>query len=594
MTIRLILLAEKLTGSNFTNWYRNLRIVLRYEKKMKFVEQPIKPALDLETADPDTIDKYYETVNLEQEVACLMLSSMSPHLQRTLEKYNSYDMMKELKTIFKEQAKHELFEIVKAFHACKQEEGQSVSSYLLKIKSYLDTLEHLGYAIPNELAVSLILNSLNKDYDKFVQNYNMHNMGKTIAELHAILKLHEKGISKKAETPVVLPIREGKIQKDKRKPQRAKGKDKGKNKLAYAPKPKILPPPKKDNPAKDSVYHHYKEGLRRSKKLKHGSLSLYMGNGMRASVEAIGSFYLIHPCGLIIVLDNCHSTPTVTRGVVLISRLVKNDYSHTFANYGISVLKDNVLYFNAIPHDGIYEIDMHNLYPNVSSTFYVSNKRVKYSLDSSYLWHCRLGHINKKRMDKLQRDGILQPTHDELLEKCKSCISGKMAHNPFPHKGYALKSAACILNMVPTKKVKRKPYEIWHGKAPKLSYLRVWGCYPKETMGYYFYYPPENKIFVARNAEFFENSLIVQEASGSHEPLKMSGSDERLELIQEEDTQPSENTSEEHKEVVPIKEHELGDLNEPPNYKVALSDPEYDKWLEAMNTEMQSISLEFS
>ncbi|GKC40934.1 retrotransposon protein, putative, ty1-copia subclass [Tanacetum coccineum] len=71
-------------------------------------------------------------------------------------------------------------------------------------------------------------------------------------------------------------------------------------------------------------------------------------------------------------------------------------------------------------------------------------------------------------------------------------------------------------------------------------------------MGYYFYYPPENKIFVARNVKFFENSLIVQEASGSLGPLKISGSDEGLELIQEEDTQPSENTSEEHNEVVPI------------------------------------------
>ncbi|GJR94336.1 retrotransposon protein, putative, ty1-copia subclass [Tanacetum coccineum] len=114
------------------------------------------------------------------------------------------------------------------------------------------------------------------------------------------------------------------------------------------------------------------------------------------------------------------------------------------------------------------------------------------------------------------------------------------------------------------------------------------GCL-KETIGYYFYYPLENKILVARNAKFFENSLMVQEASRSHELLKMSGSDEGLELIQEEDTQPFENTSEEHNEVVPIKEHELGDLNEPPNYKAVLSDPEYDKWLEAMNTEMQSM-----
>ncbi|GKB16446.1 putative retrotransposon ty1-copia subclass protein, partial [Tanacetum coccineum] len=40
---------------------------------------------------------------------------------------------------------------------------------------------------------------------------------------------------------------------------------------------------------------------------------------------------------------------------------------------------------------------------------------------------------------------------------------------------------------------------------------------------------------------------------------------------------------------VDVEKYELGDLNEAPNYKVALSDPESDKWLEAMNTEMQSM-----
>ncbi|GKA84237.1 hypothetical protein Tco_0805832 [Tanacetum coccineum] len=91
------------------------------------------------------------------------------------------------------QAKQELFETIKAFHACKQEEGQSVSAYILKMKVYLDTLERRGYVIPKELGVSLLLNSLNKDYDQFVQNYNMHNIGKSIVELHVMLKLHEKG-----------------------------------------------------------------------------------------------------------------------------------------------------------------------------------------------------------------------------------------------------------------------------------------------------------------------------------------------------------------------------------------------------------------
>ncbi|GJU54450.1 putative reverse transcriptase domain-containing protein [Tanacetum coccineum] len=135
-----------------------------YEKKLRFVEQPMTPAPDPKTADPETIDKYYDSVNVEQEVTCLMISSISPDLQRTIENFNAYDMMKELKTMFEEQAKRELFKTVKAFHACKQEDGQSVSSYLLKMKSYLDTLECLGFAMPNELCVRLILNSLNKDY----------------------------------------------------------------------------------------------------------------------------------------------------------------------------------------------------------------------------------------------------------------------------------------------------------------------------------------------------------------------------------------------------------------------------------------------
>nr|GEU47944.1 zinc finger, CCHC-type [Tanacetum cinerariifolium] len=59
--------------------------------------------------------------------------------------------------------------------------------------------------------------------------------------------------------------------------------------------------------------------------------------------------------------------------------------------------------------------------------------------------------------------------------------------------------------------------------------------YPKEIMGYYFYFPPENRIVVARYAEFLEKNLVSQEAS------------ERtveLEEIQDEDTPPSKNTIE--------------------------------------------------
>ncbi|GKA22181.1 retrotransposon protein, putative, ty1-copia subclass [Tanacetum coccineum] len=40
---------------------------------------------------------------------------------------------------------------------------------------------------------------------------------------------------------------------------------------------------------------------------------------------------------------------------------------------------------------------------------------------------------------------------------------------------------------------------------------------------------------------------------------------------------------------IDAEEHELGDLGEPANYKAALLDPESDKWLNAINVEMQSM-----
>nr|GFC60515.1 retrotransposon protein, putative, Ty1-copia subclass [Tanacetum cinerariifolium] len=38
-----------------------------------------------------------------------------------------------------------------------------------------------------------------------------------------------------------------------------------------------------------------------------------------------------------------------------------------------------------------------------------------------------------------------------------------------------------------------------------------------------------------------------------------------------------------------VKEHSLGDKGEPASYKAALSDPEFEKWLVAMNAKIQSM-----
>ncbi|GKD92875.1 retrotransposon protein, putative, ty1-copia subclass [Tanacetum coccineum] len=111
-----------------------------------------------------------------------------------------------------------------------------------------------------------------------------------------------------------------------------------------------------EHPAKDDACHHCKEVghwkrncpgylAELQKKMKQvgsansSALYLYVGNEVRAQVEAIGSFDLVLPNGLVICLDNCHYAPTITRGVVSVSRLVDNGFVQCFTDCGISVSK---------------------------------------------------------------------------------------------------------------------------------------------------------------------------------------------------------------------------------------------------------------
>ncbi|GJV20925.1 retrotransposon protein, putative, ty1-copia subclass [Tanacetum coccineum] len=344
----------------------------------------------------------------------------------------------------------------------------------------------------------------------------MHNMRKTIGELHA---LYEKGLPKMSATPQVMAIQGGRIQIANKKSLNAKG---------------------KEHPTKDDACHHFKEvghckrncpvylaelikkkkqvgtvvlqGLRGERKLKQGALYLCVGNGVRAQVEAIGSDDLVLPNGL----------------------TIKELRSDQGGEYISQEFKD-----------------------------YLKACGIVQKLTSSYTpQHNR---VSKRR-------------NHTLLDMLRSMMN--LTTLPLSFWDYALESATCILNMVPTKKVDKTTYELWFGKVPNLSYLK-----------------------------FLEKNLISQ---------KVSGRAEELEEIQDKDTSPSENTSEIPMEVegfeppqekvipvrrsarthrapdrlclnVEVEEHSLGDLNEPNNYKAAILDPESDKWVDAMNAEMQSM-----
>ncbi|GKA50293.1 G-type lectin S-receptor-like serine/threonine-protein kinase CES101 [Tanacetum coccineum] len=66
-----------------------------------------------------------------KEVAgVLMFMTMEPYLQWNLETLDAYDMLQDLKTLFSQQTEQELLQIVREFHACKQEEGRICKDHI--------------------------------------------------------------------------------------------------------------------------------------------------------------------------------------------------------------------------------------------------------------------------------------------------------------------------------------------------------------------------------------------------------------------------------------------------------------------------------
>ncbi|GKA16515.1 retrotransposon protein, putative, ty1-copia subclass [Tanacetum coccineum] len=106
LAFRLMFKSEKLSGNNFNDWYRQLKLVLRVEKKMYVIEQPL-PAAPAADSQAQVLSQWNAVYDAYNEVACLILGSMTTELHRQFENSSPYDMIKELKSMFEEQARVE-------------------------------------------------------------------------------------------------------------------------------------------------------------------------------------------------------------------------------------------------------------------------------------------------------------------------------------------------------------------------------------------------------------------------------------------------------------------------------------------------------
>nr|GEU38533.1 hypothetical protein [Tanacetum cinerariifolium] len=526
-------------------WYRNLRIVLSTQDKLPCLEQPIPtlPVPPERQANPsDVVTTHQAWVKAQKKIVGLMLMTMDPNIQKNLEHLGAYDMLKKLKTLYVQQAYQELLQTV------------------------------------------LILVSLRKEYDGFVQNYNMHSMEKTVTELHAMLTLHEQTLPPREVAPALHAIRVGRIQKNQKKSHKAakgnqgKGKAKMDNALMPAPWFKIA---RVITQIASIIALHLKFRIRvPNARPSHIAFALYLLNASHLNCARIR-------------ITQWNLGPLAHW---IVKRIFKPRPAPSYAlkpKNPPTPKKDNPAK-DAICHQCGEVGHWRRNYP-----VYLIELMKK----RSYLKELALQGLRGSR--KLKSGALSLYVGDGHRARVED--HGIIAHRTPPytsqHNGVSERRNRTLLDMGYEALVKRDTLTKPNKLEPR-AFRCIFVRYPKETMGYSFYYLPENKVFVAWNVGFFENDVIDHEASRSLEDL---------EIIQEEDTHPSLDTSLDHEEddqeidepqsdinpirrstrirrapdqmclYVDFEEHELGDLVKPANYKAALLDPESDKWLNAMN-----------
>ena len=105
-------------------------------------------------------------------------------------------------------------------------------------------------------------------------------------------------------------------------------------------------------------------------------------------------------------------------------------YKFIIKNNKCSISHDNIFYGYAPRMNGLYIMNIEDT--NEKSIYSINTKKFKSNdLNTTYLWHCRLGHINEKRISTLDKDGILNSFDFESYDTCESCLMGKMTKTPF-------------------------------------------------------------------------------------------------------------------------------------------------------------------
>ena len=150
-------------------------------------------------------------------------------------------------------------------------------------------------------------------------------------------------------------------------------------------------------------------------------------------------------------------------------------YTCSFGNNKFSLFQNsNLVGTGSLSYvDNLYMLDIVASY---HETLQLSTQGVKRKLtneNSSSLWHKRLGHISKRRIERLVSDEILDSLDFSDFENCTNCIKGKQTNI----RRFGADRATDVLELIHTDISGPFPAVSWNDQQYFITYIDDFSCY---------------------------------------------------------------------------------------------------------------------
>ncbi|KAL0400224.1 UNVERIFIED_CONTAM: hypothetical protein Sradi_2365700 [Sesamum radiatum] len=158
--LTLIIDTNKFNGTNYTDWLRNVKIVLDFENQGHVLDKPLPTALP-ERSSPEkrlTFEKWLED---NRKVRSIILASMTNEIQKQYDRLDDVpSIMLRMKEVYAAPDRDTRYAAIKAFFGTKMTEGSCVQSHGVKMLSLVEKLEDLKAGLNNDTYINMILQSL--------------------------------------------------------------------------------------------------------------------------------------------------------------------------------------------------------------------------------------------------------------------------------------------------------------------------------------------------------------------------------------------------------------------------------------------------